>query len=190
MSKKAVKVTAVVLFLALLAGAGFGVYLAYKYSDGFKTTPKAFYLEVNGKRYFEDTAELTFGNVQINVRYALDELTKKQGFTYKITPTGNDFAYMVDGAPFNYLSIDDVSQAFEIVSDNFGMTLKCRNKTIAEILQRLYPGQEITAPTSEDNNYHFKLVVSSVDGDKSMALTFRCLFGVDGIELTPPSIVF
>ncbi len=57
---KAVKVIAVIVFLILLGIAGLGIYFAYKYSDGFKTTPKSFYLEINGKRYFENTDGLIY----------------------------------------------------------------------------------------------------------------------------------
>lgn len=187
---KAVKVIAVIVFLILLGIAGLGIYFAYKYSDGFKTTPKSFYLEINGKRYFENTDGLTLGDVQIDVRYAFDELTKKSGYTYKVKPAGEDFAYLVDGSPYNYLGIEDLSAGFNIACDDFGLTLKCKNKKVKDVLQQLYPGQEVTVPSSEENGCRYKLVVISVDGEQEIALTFQCAFDIDGIELDKPSIVF
>lgn len=187
--RKAASVISIILGIALLVGMCFGIYVLLESTNYCKNWPTDFWVTIDGNRYYVDSHELVLSDTDIYVHYLIEWLSKKQGYTYKVVPAGNDFCYMVDGVVGNWLGIEDLTPAFEVVARENGLSIKAHGKTIADVLQALHPNKDIVTSMSEDGNYHFKLVVTSLEG-KSVELTFRCLIVVESIELDPPSIVF
>ena len=184
---KAIAIICIILGVILLACFGFGVYVLLEATNYCRNWATDFWVTVDGNRYYVDSDELVLSDTDVDVHYLVEWLSKKQGYTYKVLPAGNDFGYSVDGEARHYLDIEDMTAAFEITERENGITVKAHGKNLADVLQSLYPNSEIVT-LAEDNGYYFKLVVTSVDG-KSVALTFRCAVAVDGIEVDPPAIV-
>ena len=185
---KALAIICIILGVILLAGFAFGVYVLLEATNYCKNWATDFWVTVEDNRYYVDSNELVMSDTDVDVHYLVDWLSQKRGYTYKVVPAGNDFGYTVDGAVYNWLSIDDLTAAFEVTERDNGFTVKAHGKTITDILQTLYPNGEIVS-YSENEGYNYQLIITSVDG-KSVALTFRCAVAVDGIELDPPSIAF
>ena len=166
----------VVIFVVLFIG-----------TNGFKTKPTAVYLQIGDNKYTADKGQLTIGNARVDVKYSL---SKQKDFTYKIEPVGEDFTYIVDGQAMQFLEIPNLTNVLVADVDENGITLECLDKSILKIIQTLYPGQTVEVPTGQDDEYHFKLTVTSSDGKTNMSLTFRCLVLPQDIIIDPPSIVF
>jgi len=184
---KAVAIICIVLGVVLLVGVAFGVYVLLESTNYFKAKPTDFWVTAQGKRYYSDTDGLVFSDTAVGVHYLVGWLSGKQGYTYKVVPSGDDFEYTVDGKTYNFLDIKDLTAAFEIVERQDGIIVKAYDKTVSDVLHTLHPNSDIDVLTLEQPCY--KLVFTSADG-KTVALTFRCTEAVDGIEIDPPSVIF
>jgi len=187
---KAVAIICIILGVVLLACMGFGVYVLLESTNYFKDKATDFWVTVDGKRYYANSSSLILFDSDVDVHYLVEWLSRKEGYSYKVVPAGNDFAYMVDGEIYNWLSIEDLTPSFEISESAKGFNIKAADKTIAEVLQALHSNSSnIVVPTDEDGKAHFKLIVTSVDG-KTIELLFRCSKAVEDIEISPPVVVF
>ena len=185
---KALAIICIILGIILLVGFAFGVYVLLEATNYCKNRATDFWVTIDGNRYYVDSNDLVMFDADVEVHYLVEWLSKKKGYTYKILPAGNDFEYAVDGHVSNWLGIEDLTPAFEIMERDNGITVKERSKTLSAVLQALYPNSEIVKAV-EDEGFKYKLVITSIDG-KSIALTFRCAVAVEGIELDPPSVIF
>ena len=185
--KRAAAIISIILGVVLLVCLGFGVYVLLESTNYCKNWATDFWVTIDGQRYYVDSDELVLFDTDVDVHYLVEWLSNKQGYTYQVLPAGDEFGYSVDGYVSNWLGIEDLTPAFEFVESEKGFTIKARAKTVADVLQVLYPDSEIVT-AAEDEGYNYKLVVTSIDG-KSIELTFRCAVAVDGIEINPPSII-
>ncbi len=185
---KALAIISIILGVILVAGFAFGVYVLFEATDCFKSKPTDFWVIADGKRFNADN-DIVLSNSSVDVRYLVGWLSRKQGYTYKIVPTGNDFGFTVNGNVCNWLGIKDLTKAFEIKERADGFTIKAYDKKLSDVLQVVCSNCDIVMPTLAEDSFCFKLIVTSADG-KSIALTFRCTVAVDGIELNPPTIIF
>lgn len=186
---KAAAIMLIILGVVLLFGVVLGVYVLLESTNYFKCKPTDFWITAQDTRYNSDADELVFKDTAIGVHYLVGWLSGKQGYTYKIVPVGHNFEYTVDGVTYNYLDIEDLTDAFEIVERKDGIIIKANNKRLDTALQSLYPNGDVNVPTSRNSGFTCKLIITAVDG-KTVALTFRCSVAVEGIELDPPSVVF
>lgn len=184
---KAAAIILIILGVVLLACFGFGVYVLLESTNYCKNLATDFWVTVDGNRYYIDSDKLVLSDTDVEVHYLVEWLSKKQGYTYKVLPAGEEFGYSVDGYVSNWLGIEDLTPAFEFVEREKGFTIKARAKTVAGVLQELYPDSDIKTAVEEEG-FNYKLVITSVDG-KSVALTFRCAIAVDEIEVDPPAII-
>lgn len=183
---KAAAIILIILGVVLLVCFGFGVYVLLESTNYCKNWATDFWVTIDGNRYYVDSDELVLSDTDVDVHYLVEWLSKKQGYTYKVMPAGNDFGYMADGVVYHWLDIEDLTPAFEFVERDNGFTIKAHGKKVAEMLQALHPDSEIIT-ANESESYNYKLVITSVDG-KTVELTFRCKVAVEGIEIDPPSI--
>ncbi len=186
---KGLAITCIVLGVILLTCLGFGVYVLLESTNYCKCKPTDFWVTVDGKDYYVDSDEIVLYDTDVEVHYLVEWLSKKQGYTYKVVPAGNDFGYIVNGTVGNYLGIEDLTPAFEFEEHENGFTIKARGKSVEDVLRTLYPNSNVVLAAVEDGEFNFKLVVTSIDG-KSVSLTFRSAVAVNDIELDPPVIAF
>lgn len=190
---KAVSVFCIILGAILLCGMVFGVFVLLDSTNYFTTTPTNFYVVADGVRYYAGSNELIHSETKIEVHYLVEWLTKKQGYSYKIVPAGEDFEFVLDGNVCNFLDIEDLTPAFEITERSQSLAVKV-DKKINNVLSDLYPGRKVAILGADVSIAQCNLLITSVDG-KVISFTFSC--DVDSeddgsikIELDPPAIVF
>ena len=186
---KAIAVICIILGVILLVGFAFGIYVLLEATDCFKSKPTDFWVTVDGNRYSAFGSNLAVFDKPIQVHYLIDWLSEKQGYSYKIVPTGENFTYSVDGNECSYLDLEDLTSAFEVNEYSNGLIIRHNGNTLVNVLQSLYPNQTVRFVTMPQDNFCYKLVVTSVSG-KTVELTFRSGISADNIDLTPPSILF
>lgn len=157
------------------------------YTEGFKHDFSHIYVSVGKTKYLSD-ADIVLGNAQFDVHFVLK---KNVGYTVKVLPTGEDFLYSLDGAWMSYASaLEDVTKAFDIELGDDSFIIRCRQKSMQEVLEAIYPDSTVHIQDNDiDSSARFKLVVTAGDGSQSIALTFRCLHRIYDFEVDPPSIV-
>ncbi|MDE7454741.1 MAG: DUF5034 domain-containing protein, partial [Clostridia bacterium] len=185
----ALAITCIVLSVIVFALFGFGVYVLLEATNYCHNLATDFWVTVDGNRYYVDSDGLVLFDTDVQVHYLVDWLSGKKGYSCKIVPAGENFGYLVDGQIYEYWDIEDLSSAFEIVEQDKSFTINAKGKKVADVLQALYPNSKVITPTEFEGDFHYKLVITSVDG-KTVSLTFRCAIGADSIEIDPPAIIF
>lgn len=158
------------------------------YTDGFQTEFRHFYVSVNRDKYLQD-ADVVMGNVQFDVQYVLK---RNVGYTVQILPAGDDFTFQLNGQWLSYKSeIDDLTEAFDIELGENSFIIRCRQKSMQDVLEAIYPESTVYIPTVDDvdSSAHYKLVVTAGDGSQAITLTFRCWFRITSFEIDPPSLL-
>lgn len=181
--KAVIVVTAIMLAILVAAGVIFAGY----YSDWFKSKFSTFYLTEGKTRLFSDVEGKALANVRFGVTY---DFAKDKAYTVKVLPTGEDFAFSVDGVWLNFLALDELTSGFDIALSEKSFSIRCRRVTMRQVLERLFPGSVIAFAGDVDSSAHYKLMVASADGKHAVSLTFRCAdsVGVTDFEVDPPNI--
>ena len=186
LSRQEIVIIAITVTLIVIVGCVF-LTIAGVQTDGFKHEFRYFYVTAGKTKYLQD-ADVVLGNAQFDVHYILK---KNVGYTVKVLPAGDNVIYRTDGGWLSYTSeVKDVTSAFDIELGDKSFVIRCRDKTMQEVLETLYPEEDVTIYAKDvDSTAHFKLVVTAGDGSQSVSLTFRCLMGVKDIEIDPPSLL-
>lgn len=181
------KIVAAVVAIILLIVVAFLLIVGAVFSEGFKHPVAFVYVSSGNKRIMQDCT-VALGNGYFEVH----TLLPNADFDVKILPTGEDFKFLVDGAEHSWLSEEnDVAKAFNLKRYEKGFSVRCKDLTVLDVLQCLYPGKDVkVSAATVEHDVHYKLVISTADNKHSIGLSFRCIVGVDGIELDSPSIVF
>ena len=177
----------VTVLMVLIVVAALTIVVA-DYTDGFKQDFTGLYISAGDTVFYSD-GEAVLGDVEFKVHNAWD---LNSHYTVQVLPTGEDFFYRVadDYRWYSYLdSVEDLSEAFNVVKRGSKFTIVCQYVTMQDVLQRLY-GKEVEIPTNENDTAHFKLVVTTDTGwipERSIEITFSC--ELPDFELDPPHIV-
>ena len=188
------KVLAYILVLLVFIGV-FG--LIAKFTDGFTSDFKTFYVSVDGKDVMSSSDGFVVTNsqpLQVDVHYMFSAVNKDEnkGYSVKIVPNkieNSDFTYTVDGESKSFQSETDISNGFEIVKGEKSFTVTPKGETIVEVLSAIY-GKEITDCESKGYNDMFTLVVTSYNGEATVKLNFSLTLKVTGITLDKEVIEF
>ena len=191
----AAKVIGIVLVLLLLAGI---VAVIYRFTNGFNEDFKTFYVEHDGEQILSADSKMSFKageTYRFDVKYTFDtDKSETKDYSVTIVPNAEkDFEYTVDGEPYLFSRVGDLSEAFDLnkqatyfeITTTDGMTLQ-------SVLERCHTGQtvEVPADAEKGNAYPYQLVVTSYNGSVSYRIAFSVGMTVTGITLDPPSIVF
>lgn len=189
-----------ILTLAVVAFIVGLIAVMYKYTDGFTSDFKTFYLVYDGEEILTDEtkAVLVCGNkYKCEVKYVFEsDDEEKKGFTVKIIPnTDSDFDYTVAGSKYKYSNLGDLTTAFDITleEDSFEINIP-ENFGLMNVLMYMHGGQNVTLSdgATADLFYPFKLQVTSYNE----AVTYTILFNivsdasVTGVTLDPTTITF
>ena len=185
LSRQELAVIALTVALLVIVGSII-LAVAGVYTGGFKHEFRYFYVSAGKTKYLQD-ADVVMGNVQFKVHYVLK---KRQAYTVRVLPAGEDFFYQVDGRWVSYMDLGGVTSAFDVDLNNKSFVIWCRDVTMQDVLEAMHPGSTVYIPWEDiDSTAHFKLLVTAGDGSQSIALTFRCHGPVRDVEIDPPNLV-
>lgn len=188
------KVLAYILVLLVFIGV-FG--LITKFTDGFTSDFKTFYVSVDGKDVMSssDGFEVTNSQpLQVDVHYMFSAVNKDEnkGYSVKIVPNkieGENFEYVVDDEICNYFELTDLSGGFNIEKGETSFTVTPKGETLSDVLSAVY-GKPVSDCTCLGYNNMFTLVVTSFNGEATVKLNFALIRTVTGITLDKEVIEF
>lgn len=187
-----------ILTLAVIALIGGIIAMTYKYTDGFSSDFKTFYLVHDGKEILTTETKAAFvggEKYKYEVKYVFESNdAEKKGFTVKVLPnTEKDFEYTVAGSKYKYSNLKDLTAAFDIhtAEDSFEISIS-ENFGLIDVVKYMHGGQEIILGTTADISYPFKLEVTSYNEAVKYTILFNIVStaGVTGVTLDPTEIVF
>ena len=186
----AIKVIAsIVLLLGVIAAIGCISFFTNGFTEEFST----FYVEVNGEKIASSAGGYIVGgedNLVVIVKDA-NPNKKDKGYLVSVTPkAGVDFDFTVDDEPMSFATVDDFTDAFEIVRNGDTVTVNAKGN-VEYILKSKYPDKTIhydeTAINSEEDI--FTLVIKNYD-EATVQINFRVPNSVYGVTLNPEEITF
>ncbi len=186
-------VTYILVLLVLVAIVG----LVVKFTGGFTSEFKTFYVSVDGKDvltsangfYMTPKEPLT-----VDVKYTFAQAGgDANGYSVKVVPSvieNKDFDFMLNGDVYSYQAETDLTAGFEIERSENSFTVTPKGATVTEILQAVYP--TYTVGECSENGYTdmYSLVVTSYNGKASVTLNFSIPTGVFGVTLDQTEILF
>lgn len=185
------------LVVGLIGGI---IAITYKYTDGFSSDFKTFYLVHDGKEILTPETKVAFvggKKYKYEVKYVFENgKDEKKGFTVKVLPNAEkDFEYTVAENKYKYSGLKDITTAFDIklAEDSFEINIP-ENFGIKDVVKFMHGGQEVTFSdgATVDMAYPFKLEVTSYNGAAKYTILFNIVStaGVTGVTLDPTEIVF
>jgi hypothetical protein len=182
----------ILILLVVVAGVG----LIVRFTGGFTSDFKTFYVTVDGKDVltkaggFEATKEEP---LTVDVKYTFGSVGGDVGgYSVKIVPNPiaeKDFDFTFDGQVYSFQAEKDLTKGFDIEYGETSFTVKPKGG-VAEILQAVYPEHEIGDCTGKGYKDMYAIVVTSYNGKASVTICFSALEKVAGIELDQEVIVF
>lgn len=181
--------------IALVAGL---IAITYKYTAGFSSDFKTFYLVHDGKEILTEETKVAFvggKKYKYEVKYVFENgKDEKKGYTVKVLPnTEKDFEYTVVGSKYKYSKLNDLTVAFDIklTEDSFELNIP-ENFGLVDVVKFMHGGQEVTLETTADLSYPFKLEITSYNGAAKYTILFNTVSsaGVTGVTIDPTEIVF
>ena len=97
-----------------------------------------------------------------------------EGFTVKVIPNvSNDFDFYVGELLHNFSEIEDLTSAFDIEITSDGFTLDSQeNFKISKVLEKIYPGEEISFPEGFSKQGEF-FIVQVIDLTTNTTINFK-----------------
>lgn len=183
------------LVVGLIGGI---IAITYKYTDGFSSDFKTFYLVHDGKEILTPETKAAYvggKKYKYEVKYVFENgKDEKKGFTVKVLPNAEkDFEYTVAGSKYKYSTLKDLTTAFDIklTDDSFEINIP-ENFGLMDVVKFMHGGQEVMLEIAADLSYPFKLEVTSYNGAAKYTILFNTVSsaGVTGVTLDPTEIVF
>lgn len=188
------KVLAYILVLLVFIGV-FG--LIAKFTDGFTSDLKTFYVSVDGKDVMSSSDGFVVTNsqpLQVDIHYTFAAVNKDEnkGYSVKIVPNkieGENFEYVVDNEICNYFDLTDLSGGFNIEKGETSFSVMPKGETLTDVLSAVY-GKPVSDCTGLSYNDMFTIVVTSFNGEATVKLNFTLSRNVTGITLDKEVIEF
>ena len=180
-----------VVLLVIIAVVG----IFARFTNGFTSEFKTFYVSVNGKEVLSADKGYTVAPysplfVEVKYTFAFAE-TETMDYSLQIVPnkTDEDFYFSVDGETHYFGDETDLTNGFSIDKRENSFTVVPKGVTLQEVLQAAYPQNVVTC---DCNGYDdaFILVVTSYNGKSSVKIYFTLERGVSGVTLDRKEIVF
>lgn len=183
-----VKTIAFILVVAVLVGVFMFV---RKYTDGFKTDFKTFYVKIDEQAYYSTTSNMYFeGKVTFDVEYTFGKLQgdNKADFDYVIEPIA-DFTYIANGTKYSFADItnEELATLLSVKKGTSSLTVSFPS-TIAGMLAA-HHGCNVDAVIVGDIGGDI-VRITFVSEDGSSKIRFDCFFAdILNIRLSPTGIV-
>ncbi len=192
------KVMKILLPILALCAVALVIGFFAKFTDGFTSDFKSFYVTVDGKDITTtgNGFALSEGSpLVVDVKYVFENAANAEnGYSVKVVPNkveGKDFDFTLDGEPCSYQSEVDLTNGFIVTEgeDNC-FTLTPKGESLAEILKAVYPGKTVGDCTDLGYEDMYTLVVTSYNGEQTVRVNFTIAGSVSGVTLDKGVIVF
>lgn len=189
---KAIKIISIVLAVLIAVGACGAI--AY-FTNGFTTDFATFYVTMDGKDCMTDTrgVELPiYEATEVKVNYTFDFASSNAtGYSLIIKPSGEvDFDFDVDGEPYSFSGVEDLSAGFEIEKGEESFTIKPKGD-ILNILSACFPDSAVTLDLADvEMTDSMLLEVISYNKTSSIKIYFSVASTVTGVTLSEEVIYF
>lgn len=191
--KTAVKIVAVILAVLVLAGV---VGVIVRFTGGFTSDFKTFYVTVDGKDVmssaggFDATPEKP---LKVDVKYAFNSLGGDiSGYSVKVVPhavEGKDFDFTLDGQAYSFQAETNLTGGFDIEYGEESFTVTPKGG-VDDVLKGVYPNNEIGDCGGKGYADMYSLVITSYNGEATVAVHFSAYEEVCEITLDKEVIVF
>ncbi len=197
MSAKSTKTVGKIITYILIVLAAVGIIgVIARFTGGFTTDFKTFYLTVNGTDVMttSDGYVITPNDpltVDVKYTFASGE-DEAQGYTVKVVPNqvkNEDFDFTLNGDVYSFQAEKDLTAGFDIEYGDNSFIIKSKGN-LTDTLKAVYPSYEVG--DCEDKGYKdmFTLVVTSYNGKSSVMLNFTVASKVSGVTLDQEVIKF
>lgn len=191
--KTAGKVIAYILVLLAVIGV---VGVIIRFTGGFTSDFKTFYVSVDGKDVLTDMSGFEVTPQQplsVDVKYTFGSAgSDVNGYSVKVVPhtvEGKDFDFTLNGDVYSFQAENDLTAGFDIERKETFFTVTPKGG-VTEVLQAVYPNYEVGDCREKGYTDMYALVVTSYNGKANITLYFSVLEKVTGITLEPGEIVF
>lgn len=169
--------------LAVMAALGLGIYIIWRYTNGFNEDFKTFCLTYDGEDIVAANSTMFFqeSEVRFDVRYLFDFSTDDiRDYSVHIETIGEPFEFMKDGEQALWITGTDVTEIFGLDKQPTYFTFKFPEKReIAGFLSLMYNGSDCTVTYGSADAYTaaqvtplFRLVVESYNGKITYTVDF------------------
>ena len=171
------KTTAKIIVSILIAAVLLvGVLFVQKYTNGFTSGFKTFYVQYAGKDILTNNQTVNmFCNVKsrFDVRYTLDK--DMTGYSVKVVPNvDEDFTFKKDGRGTKWSATKDLTKTVDVTKgeDYFYVTIA---KDLAGLLQALYPESTLgDVPVAVDSEKaYLTIIVYSANGEQFVEMDVK-----------------
>ncbi len=197
MSAKSTKTVGKIITYILIVLAAVGIIgVIARFTGGFTTDFKTFYLTVNGTDVMTTSGGYVITpndplTVDVKYTFASGE-DEAQGYTVKVVPNqvkNEDFDFTLNGDVYSFQAEKDLTAGFDIEYGDNSFIIKSKGN-LTDTLKAVYPSYEVG--DCEDKGYKdmFTLVVTSYNGKSSVMLNFTVASKVSGVTLDQEVIKF
>lgn len=187
------KVIAYILVLLAVVGV---VGVIIRFTGGFTSDFKTFYVSVDGKDVLTDASGFEVTPQQplsVDVKYTFGSAGGDvSGYSVKVVPhavEGKDFDFTLNGDVYSFQAENDLTAGFDIERKETSFTVTPKGG-VTEVLQAVYPNYEVGDCREKGYTDMYALIVTSYNGKANITLYFSVLEKVTGITLEPGEIVF
>lgn len=172
----------ILLVMALLSGVVFVFRLVGGLNDGLTD----FYIVIDGVEVRQTEFECTFNTDKdylIECKYLSSKISNdKKGYSVKVVPHITDdtnFSYFKNGVSYNYESVKDISDGFNIKKKETSFTITfSREDNPLSVLKKVLNDDSLTTDEAFDySQTYYTLIVTSADGRE----TYNVNFNINGL---------
>ena len=184
------KAVTVIVWLILFAVLVAGIVFLYRYTNGFNEDLKTFYIARGGEKILTEKSHAEYAageKVRYDVGYTFDRPgSESREYSVKIVPNPEaDFDFEANGLSFAWRLVAGLEEYFSLQqeADGFTFTVPEDYHSMADVLQSVYGGQEITLADDLPDT-PFLLQVSSYNDAVRFVIAFSVVTDTFGIELS------
>lgn len=181
--------------LMLLIVVGFiGVFA--KYTGGFTTDFKTFYVTIDGKDIMTTSGGYKVTPktpLAVGVNYTFASENTENGYSVKIVPNAikaKDFDFTLNGEVYSFQGEKDLTAGFDIKYEAKSFTVVPKGTNTQEILQAVYPNYIISDCADKGYDNMYSLIVTSYNGEASVIVNFSVANMITDITLDKEAIAF
>lgn len=179
-----------ILCVVLLFVLGAGIFVLYRYTNGFNEDFKTFYIERDGEKILTEKSRaeyVTGEKVRYDVGYTFDRPgSEPREYSVKIVPNPEaDFDFEAGGLSYAWRLVEGLEEYFSLRQEADGFTFMVPEdyRSMADVLRSVYGGQEITLADDLPET-PFLLQVSSYNDAVRFVIAFSVVDNSFGIELS------